>query len=247
MADKVQLKNAAVSLPTGVEKVSSFAATINPFISIVTSMVRLAKKGLKDDLATAEKQKIDEDFSAIRTKLDIISQTNQTILSQMLLNEVNETYGKYEENIKHQYSALTEMMEQIKKNPDNSQRHMEEFKKTFNEDKVNDSLKVFYGGITNKQLFGRPLLEVYFKHCDGNRNIMEARCSHLIHLFHMGLMALITYTAVTEGDEDEVKNDWEGKLEEIEDKMSWESVSKTESEVQFSKYWANYRGCNFLS
>ncbi|XP_007564987.1 rapunzel 2 [Poecilia latipinna] len=220
MADAQQIKKTAAKVLCCVEKVSSFASSIDPIFGIVSSLVGVARKGLADD----ESHALDKDFQAIHTKLESISEKNKQCLSQIRIAEVNETYGKYEEYIKHQYTAFNSMVAQVKKDPDNAQRYMENFEKIYERDKSDLGLDVFYRGVMGvKTVFGRALLDVYFDDCKENKvplhETMERHCSHIAHLFHMGLIALMGYTAVTEDDEDEVREKWAKRVSEIQMKM----------------------------
>ncbi|XP_061597832.1 protein rapunzel-like [Cololabis saira] len=218
MADYKQIKATAVTVLKCVEKVSSFASSINPIFNIVSSLVGAVRKGLTDE----EGHPLDKDFQAIHNKLESISQKKKECLKMILINEVNETYGKYEEYIKHQYNAFNSMVAQVKKDPDNSQRYMETFQKIYERDEAENSLGVYYRGVMGVGTVfkgQKPLLEVYLDNCDGDREIMEHRCSHIAHLFHMGLIALMGYTTVTEDDEDEVREKWAQRVIDIQDKM----------------------------
>lgn len=216
MADAEQIKKTAAKVLSAVEKVSSFASSIDPIFGIVSSLVGVARKGLVSE----EGHPLDKDFQAIHTKLESISQKNQQCLRQIRIDEVNETFGKYEEYIKHQYAAFNTMVAQVKKDPDNTQRYMCTFEKIYERDKSDLSLDVYYRGVMGtSSLFGRPLLKVYLEHCDGDHEIMERRCSHITHLFHMGLITLMAYTSVTEDDEDEVREKWAKRVEDIQRKM----------------------------
>lgn len=216
MASKDQIKKTAVKVLGCVEKASSFASSIDPLFGIVSSLVGIVRKGLGDE----EAHELDGDFRQVHEKLESISQKNQQILRQIRIDEVNETFGKYEEYIKHQYAAFNTMVERVKRDPEKAQRHMDDFENIYERDKSDLSLDVYYRGVMGTgTVFGRPLLRVYMEHCEGDRKIMEARCSHIAHLFHIGLMALMAYTAVTEDDEDEVKEKWGRRVAEIQDKM----------------------------
>eukprot|EP00064_Thunnus_orientalis_P004708 superscaffoldBa00000438_g4720 len=169
MADAGKIKKTAAKVLCCVEKVSSFASSIDPIFGIVSSLVGVARKGLMDE----EGHALDKDFQAIHTKLESISQKNQQCLRQIRIDEVNETYGKYEEYIKHQYTAFNSMVAQMKKDPDNTKRYMETFEKIYERDKSDMSLDVYYRGVM----------------------------------------------AVTEDDEDEVREKWAKRVEDIQMKM----------------------------
>uniref|UniRef100_A0A3Q2QIE7 Rapunzel 2 n=1 Tax=Fundulus heteroclitus TaxID=8078 RepID=A0A3Q2QIE7_FUNHE len=221
MADAQQIKKTAAKVLGCVEKVSSFASSIDPIFGVVSSLVGVARKGLTDK----EAHPLDKDFQAIHDKLESISQKNHQCLNKIRIDEVNETFGKYEEYIRHQYDAFNTMVTMVKKDPDNSEVHMETFEKTYERDKSDMGLDVFYRGVIGTDaVFARPLLDVYFENCDGDREIMERRCSHIAHLFHIGLIALIGYNAVVD-DEDGVREKWSDKMSEIQNKME-EVLSK---------------------
>ncbi|XP_056877338.1 protein rapunzel-like [Takifugu flavidus] len=215
MANVGQIRKTVAQVLHCIEKVSSFASSINPIFGIVSSLVGVARKGLYDE----EGHALDEGFQEINNKLESISQKNYLCLKKIRIDEVNETYGKYEERIKHQYSSFNDMVACVKRDPANSKRHMKRFKKIYEKDKGDLSLDEYYNGIMGNKLFGRALLQVYLDNCDGDREIMESHCSHIAHLLQMGLIALMAYTAVTEDDEDGMKEKWEGKMKKIQEKM----------------------------
>lgn len=228
MADAEKIKKTTVKVLGYVEKVSSFASSIDPLFGIVSALVVVARKGLE---AGGEKaHELDGDFRQVHGKLESISERNRQVLRQIRIDEVNETFGKYEEYIKHQYAALGTMVDLIKKDPEGTSRHMAEFERVYERDKSDLSLDVYYRGVMGTgSLFGRPLLRVYLEHCQGSRAVMERRCSHLAHLFYIGLMALMAYTAVTEDDEDEVREKWEQRVLDIQAKME-EALSQCNSD-----------------
>ncbi|KAJ3609393.1 hypothetical protein NHX12_023916 [Muraenolepis orangiensis] len=217
MADAAQATKTAIGeVLNCVEKIASFASSINPLFGIVSSLVRVVRKGLLDD----ESHPMDKDFQELHGQLETISEKNLQCLRQIQINEVYETFGKCEEFIKHQYDAFANMVARAKKDPDAAGRHMDEFQKIYKRDKSDMSLEVFYHGVMGiTNVYGRHLLLVYLEHCDRDRNIMQHRCSHLRLLFHKGLVALMAYTVVTEDDEEEVAQKWTKRVQDIQKKM----------------------------
>ncbi|XP_048848905.1 protein rapunzel-like [Brienomyrus brachyistius] len=216
MADAEKIKMTAAKVLGCVEKVSSFASSIDPLFGIVSTLVGVARKGLVGEEAHA----LEKDFQAVHSKLQSISAQNQQVLQQIRINEVNEIFSKYEEYIKHQYAAFNDMVERVTKDPDSARHYMSKFENIYERDKGEMSLDVYYRGVVGAPTaFGRPLLRVYQEHCNFDRGVMERRCSHLGHLFHIGLIALMGYTAVTEDDEDEVREKWTQRVAEIQAKM----------------------------
>ncbi|CAJ1083385.1 rapunzel 2 [Xyrichtys novacula] len=216
MADAEKIKQTAAKVLLCVEKVSSFASSVDPIFGIVSSLVGVARKGLVDEESHAH----EEEFQAVNSQLETISQKNQQCLRNIRIAEVNETYGRYEEYIKHQYAAFNDMVAQVKREPEKTEQFFEKYEKIYERDKSDLSLDVYYRGVMGTNLlFGRTLLKVYFDNCGGDLEIMERRCLHITHLFHIGLISLMAYTAVTEDDEDEVREKWAKRVVEIQQKM----------------------------
>ncbi|KAJ8290121.1 hypothetical protein GJAV_G00008930 [Gymnothorax javanicus] len=216
MADTKQIKKTAAKVLCCVEKVSSFASSIDPLFGVVTALVGVIRKGL----VAEEDHALEKDFREIHNKLESISMRNKKTLQQIRIDEVNETFGKYEEYIKSQYAAFNTMVERIKKDPLSAHRHMEDFENVYERRKSDLGLKVYYRGVMGTEtVFGRPLLKVYLEHCNYDREVMRYRCSHLTHLFHIGLISLMAYTSVTEDDEDEIRERWAPRVADIEAKM----------------------------
>ncbi|XP_036394405.1 protein rapunzel-like [Megalops cyprinoides] len=224
MADKEQLKKTAVKVLCCVEKVSSFASSINPLFGIVTSLVAVVRKGLVSE----EDHAVANDFCELHKKLESISENNQKILRQIQFNEVQENYGKYEQFMKHQYEAFNNMVGRIKIDPEDKDRHINDFIDIYERDESDNSLEVYYQSVMGiASVFGRPILEVYLKHCNSNHKDMEHMCLHLTHLFHIGLIAFMAYTVVTENEKEveRVKQKWSRQIAEIQAKME-ETLSK---------------------
>ena len=199
-----------------VEKVTSFASSVDPICGMIFPLVRQLRKGLQED---EEAHALEKNFQALHCNIDSISAKNRQCLAQIRIDEVNETYGKCEEFIKHQYAALGNMVTKVKKDPDHADKHMSDFEKIYERDKADESLNTYYRGVMGGSLFARPLLLVYLKHCGQDFTVMERRCSHLRLLFHKGLFALMAYKAVIEDDEEEVTQKWKKRMEEIQSKM----------------------------
>lgn len=215
MADGGQIKQTVVKVLCCVEKVSSFASSFDPIFGIVTTLVGVARQGLVDE----EGHPLDKDFQEINSKLSSISQKNKECLKAIRIHEVNENYGIHEERIKSQYGAFNQMLENAKKDPDQTAKYMNDFKKVYEQRKQDMGLDVYYRGVVGSSQFGRNLLKVYFDNCDGDRKIMGGHCSHIAHLFHMGLISLMAYTAIDEDDEDAVRDKWTKRVNEIQQKM----------------------------
>ncbi|XP_029928226.1 rapunzel 2 [Myripristis murdjan] len=193
------------------DNILSFAESINPILTIITSVVRLVRRRL-------ETREDNPEFIAIRDRQSTIS---REILDRMMQDEAREIYGPSEEYIRQQYLTLTEIMENITnaENPQQFEDQQRRFLEAFNPDDMRDNLNVLYRGITGEQVFGVPLLEAYYNQHRENRAAMEARLYGLADLFHAGLMMLTTHVAITGQDEDELRMRWNERAEEIQQRM----------------------------
>ncbi|KAK3515030.1 hypothetical protein QTP70_003363 [Hemibagrus guttatus] len=217
MSNKEQIKHTAVIVLDCLEKVSSFASSFNPLFGIVTTLVGAVRKGLVED----EKfNKLEKEFQQIDDKLESISFQNKELLDQIIIQEINTNYGRFEKNIETQYKAFKKMVDNIRKNPDKDEVYKEDFKKIYrNQDSIKNLL-VFYDAVMEEQgPFGRPLLKYYLEHSKRNKKIMEANCAHLTFLFYSGLISLMAYYVVTEDDVDEFREEWGQKVFNIQTKM----------------------------
>ncbi|CAL8294906.1 unnamed protein product [Merluccius merluccius] len=216
MADASQVKKMTVNVLFWVEKVSSVASSFIPLLGIVSTVVAVVHKGLQDD----ESLPMEKDFQSLQEKMETISEKNRQCLQQIKTNEVNETLAKYEDFIKKQYEKFVDMVTQVEKDPANARQHMDDFVPIYKRYKADMSLDVFYRSVMGEgSVFGRPLLQVYLKACDCDRNIMEHRCSYLNVLFYKGFIALMAYTAVTKDDVEREVKKWTRRMQDVQTKM----------------------------
>lgn len=154
-------------------------------------------------------------------KLDSCSADNEKILRDVRFSEVCKILYKYEGYIKYQFSAFISLMEQMQKTPHDACRHLDLFKDTYERNKSDLSLDVYYRCVmeTETGLFGRPLLKVYSDHCGGSHQAMELMCSYLTRVLLKGLTAHLAYTVITEDRREEFKEQWSARLKSIEVQM----------------------------
>ncbi|XP_058233028.1 protein rapunzel-like [Hemibagrus wyckioides] len=221
MEDKEQIKHTAAIVLGCLESVSSFASTFNPLFGIVTKLVGAVRKGLVED----DTHKLEKDFQQIHDKLESISVQNKQLLDQTRISEINANYGQLEKNIETQYKAFKNMVDSIRKNPDNDEVYKEDFKNIYRIQGSFQNLLMYYNSIMEKQgSFERPLLKYYLEESkkvygERNKKFMEAKCAHLTNLFYIGLIALMAYYVVTGDDEEEFQKEWGQKVLEIQTKM----------------------------
>ncbi|XP_029592754.1 uncharacterized protein LOC115176697 [Salmo trutta] len=211
-------KQTFVTILNGMEKVSSFAATISPLFNIITAVVKVTKAVVAKDLTQDQDA---NNFGQIHAKLEKISQNNQNFLKQIHLDEVNEKYGQCEEFIRHQYTAFNTMVEQIQKDPEGRERYMKDFQEVYEGDKCDFALNTYYDSVIeeNKAFEQRGLLKVYLEHYKEDQDVMEKKCSQLANIFRMGLMTRMAYKVAKGHNVDDFRVEWELKVKKIQEKM----------------------------
>ncbi|XP_060717973.1 protein rapunzel-like [Tachysurus vachellii] len=214
---EIQIKHTVATVLGCLEKGIVIASAFIPLIGIVTPIVGAVKKTLVEDNKI---KMLEKEFQQIHDKLESISQQTEQMLDQIQLSEIEINYGQAENSIKFQYQAFQNMMDHIRKDPEDSEHYREEFKKIYRNQKGLKNLNVYYDAIMEDQgPFGQPLLKFYQNNCKRNKKIMEARCAHLSYLFYIGLIAEMAYKEVIEDDQEMIRKEWGQKLIDIQTKM----------------------------
>ncbi|KAM9436567.1 protein rapunzel-like [Clarias gariepinus] len=219
---KEQFKESTAEVLGCVEKLFSFASTFNPMFGTITKLVNVVRKGLAGD----EAHKLYQDFQQINAKLESIAEQNRQLQKAILKGEIQKNYGDMEKNIEEQYSAFKDFVNDVMNEPEKVEHHERKFIDICRKQQGSLNLKEYYRAIMGEQNpFGRPLLEVYLKHCERKKKSMEDRCAHLAYLFHIGLIALMAYCVIIKDDQNEFKKEWGQKVSDIQAKMQ-EALSK---------------------
>ncbi|KAL4646780.1 hypothetical protein GN956_G9539 [Arapaima gigas] len=165
-------------------------------------------------------EKEDSSFSSYTDGTELDSMNTENFLGQIYIDEVRETLSKYEKHIQHQYEAFRNMMEQVKKTPTDTSKHMTHFRKLYEKEKSDLSLDVYYWSVIGSgRLFNRPLLKVYLDQSAGRREAMKRSCYYLANLFHIGLSAHMAYIYVTDDTVEEFRNKWALRMTDIGTRM----------------------------
>lgn len=89
------------------------------------------------------------------------------------------------------------------------------------------NLYMLYDAVMGNSTFGEPILEVVEQYEARNRRVLEDFCVRLKELLCLGIIALLGYCFLTQGEEAEQEKiqEWSTKIEEIETKMK-ETIEK---------------------
>lgn len=211
--DHAKLKQGLVKVLKCVDAISSAAAVVNPIFGVAGSLIRVVLHHIDDeDIRTLKRE-----FNSVNRGLDQLSRMNRDTLVQIKKETVDGQYACVEENLKHQFRKFMEMVDA---QPEHRERKKDDFEQSYSNDLGDQNLHTLYDGVVGKRkLFSRPILEVYLKHSQGDRQTMEHLCTRLTYLFCIGLIALMGYAAIIGDDEEGLSQEWAEKMEHVQEKM----------------------------
>ncbi|KAE8289182.1 hypothetical protein D5F01_LYC13062 [Larimichthys crocea] len=211
--DRAKLKQGLVKVLECVATISSAAAVVNPIFGVAGSLIRVVLHHVDDeDIRTLKRE-----FGSVNRALDQLSQMNRNTLVQIKKETLDGQYCRVEENLKNQFRKFMDMVEA---RPEHRERKKEDFEESYANDLGDQNLHTLYDGVVGTpKLFSRPILEVYLKHSQGDRQTMERLCTRLTYLFCIGLIALMGYAAVIGDDEESLSEEWAEKMEHVQEKM----------------------------
>ncbi|KAL6475676.1 hypothetical protein MHYP_G00167160 [Metynnis hypsauchen] len=208
-----KLKRGLVKVLECVATISSAAAVVNPIFGVAGSLIHLVLHHVDNE----EIRTLKREFSSVNRALDEISQQNRTALLQIKKETLDGQYCHVEENIRNQFRKF---MEVVEARPKHQQCKKDDFEKSYANDMGDQNLHTLYDGVMGTpKLFGRPILEVYMTHSEGDRQVMERLCTRLTYLFCIGLIALMGYAAIIGDDEEGLSEEWAKKMENLQEKM----------------------------
>lgn len=211
--DQAKLKQGLVKVLKCVEAISSAATVVNPIFGVAGSLIRVVLHHIDDeDIRTLKRE-----FNSVNRGLDQLSRMNRDTLVQIKKETLDGQYACVEENLKHQFRKFMEMVDA---QPEHRERRKDDFEQSYSNDLGDQNLHTLYDGVVGKRkLFSKPILEVYLKHSQGDRQTMEHLCTRLTYLFCIGLIALMGYAAIIGDDEEGLSQEWAEKMEHVQEKM----------------------------
>lgn len=211
--DQAKLKQGLVKVLKCVGAISSAAAVVNPIFGVAGSLIRVVLHHIDDeDIRTLKRE-----FNSVNQGLDQLSRMNCDTLVQIKKETLDGQYACVEENLKHQFRKFMDM---VNAQPEHRERKKDDFEQSYSNDLGDQNLHTLYDGVVGKRkLFSKPILEVYLKHSQGDRQTMEHLCTRLTYLFCIGLIALMGYAAIIGDDEEGLSQEWAEKMEHVQEKM----------------------------
>ncbi|KAL4646779.1 hypothetical protein GN956_G9538 [Arapaima gigas] len=198
----------------GAEVLASAVGEIFPLCEAAAPVLRLAL----DSVQSKEVLYVKEQFLTVRSKLDILSTELEELDCEIKKGQLDAQYFAVEENIRNQFRKYMDILDarpQFRETKTNL--FLEHFVRTGQE----KNLHVLYDAVMGRNTFGESVLEVVEKYEGRNRRLLEDFCVRMKELFCLGLIALLGYCALTQGEEGEQKmiEEWSQKIQEVETRM----------------------------
>lgn len=214
-----KLKHGVVKVLECVAAISSAASVINPIFGVAGSLIRVVLHHVDDeDIRTLRRE-----FGTVNKGLDKISALNHKALVQIQKETLDGQYRRVEDNLKNQFRKF---MDVVEARPEQKQRRKDAFEESYSNDLGDQNLHTLYDGVMGKaKLFSQPILDVYLKHSNGNRAVMENLCTRLTYLFCIGLIALMGYSAIIGDDVEGLTEEWAENMVNVQERMQ-EVLSK---------------------
>lgn len=213
VADKKDVvENVMEVFEQGAEVVASIAGDLFPVFSIAAPVVKL----FLDNVESKEAAFMREQFQKVRERLEVISEENQRINSEIKKSGVDAAYFSVEENISNQFRKYMDIL--------NAKPKFREVKKKlflehFAKSGGDKNLHTLHNAVTGQNFNGESILEITLNYEEKSRRPMEDFCARLKNLFCVGLIALLGHAAL-KGDEDEaLLEDWGDKMKGVQVKM----------------------------
>lgn len=213
VAEKKEVIETAMEMfEKGAEVVASAVGEIFPICEVAAPVLRLAL----DKVESKEVHYVKEQFQVVRNKLDVISDEIEVINQEIKKSLVDSKYFEVEENLQNQFRKYMDIL--------NAKPQFKEVKKKlfldhFSRTGGDMNLLLLYDAVMGHNVFGESILEIALNYEGKNRRVLEDLFMRLKELFCIGLITLLGHAAVTDGDDESLIEEWNGKMLEVETKM----------------------------
>ncbi|XP_076135634.1 rapunzel 3 [Alosa pseudoharengus] len=198
----------------GAEVLASTVGELFPLCEAAAPVLRLAL----DNVQSKEVFYVKEQFLVVRNQLDVLSSQLEDIDCEIKKGRLDTQYFSVEENLRNQFRKYVDILEAKPQFREVKRRlFLEHFSKTGGE----KNLCVLHDALMGTNTFGESILEVVERYEARNRRVLEDFCVRMKELFCLGLIALLGYCALSQGEEEEQEKiqEWSGKIQEVETKM----------------------------
>ncbi|KAK2903562.1 hypothetical protein Q8A67_008275 [Cirrhinus molitorella] len=204
----------------GAEVLASAVGELCPLFEASAPVLRL----VLDNVESKEVTYVKDQFLVVRSKLDVLSSQIEDINSEIKKGRLDSQFFSVEENICNQFRKYIDILEAKPEYKEVRKRlFLQHFPKTGGE----KNLYMLYDAVMGNSIFGEPILDVVEQYEARNRRVLEDFCVRLKELLCLGIISLLGYCFLTQGEESEQEKiqEWSTKIQEIETKMK-EAIEK---------------------
>ncbi|XP_065154924.1 protein rapunzel [Paramisgurnus dabryanus] len=198
----------------GAEVLASAVGELCPLFEVAAPVLRL----VLENVESKEVIYVKDQFLAVRSKLDVISSQLTDIDCEIRRRRLDSQYFSVEENLRNQFRKYIDILEAKPEYKEVKKRlFLEHFLITGGE----KNLCVLHDALMGNGTFGEPILDVVEEYEARNRRVLEDFCVRLKELLCLGIIALLGYYFLSQGEEVEQEKvrEWSRKIQEIEMKM----------------------------
>ncbi|KAI7806577.1 rapunzel 6 [Triplophysa rosa] len=198
----------------GAEVVASAVGELCPLFEAAAPVLRL----VLDNVESKEVIYVKDQFLAVRSKLDVLSSQLEDINCEIKKGRIDSQFFSVEENILNQFRKYMDILEA---KPEYKEVRKRVFLQNFPKTGGDKNLFLLYDALMGNGTFGEPVLDVMEEYEARNRRMMEDFCVRLKELLCLGIIPLLGYYFLTQGEEAEQEKiqEWNMKIQEIEMKM----------------------------
>ncbi|XP_056617807.1 protein rapunzel-like [Triplophysa dalaica] len=198
----------------GAEVVASAVGELCPLFEAAAPVLRL----VLDNVESKEVIYVKDQFLAVRSKLDVLSSQLEDINCEIKKGRIDSQFFSVEENILNQFRKYMDILEA---KPEYKEVRKRVFLQHFPKTGGDKNLFLLYDALMGNGTFGEPVLDVMEEYEARSRRMMEDFCVRLKELLCLGIIPLLGYYFLTQGEEAEQEKiqEWTTKIQEIERKM----------------------------
>lgn len=195
------------------EVLASTVGQLHPILEAVF----VASAELLSNPEGREARYLTEQFEMVNQKLEGIQDEIDKIALELQKTSLNKQNFDQEAQMISQYEKFQEF---VNATPKFREKKKEKFLKQYENTDGDLNLEALYNAFTGENMSGDPMLDTVVATEQRSRRAVEDFCARLKKLFVIGIIAVMGYAALTEGNvEEEMVKKWQTRMEDVEKRM----------------------------
>ncbi|KAF6730183.1 hypothetical protein FQA47_016000 [Oryzias melastigma] len=195
------------------EVLASTVGQLHPILEAVF----VASAELLSNPEGREARYLTEQFEMVNQKLEGIQDEIDKIALELQKTSLNKQNFDQEAQMISQYEKFQEF---VNAKPKFREKKKEKFLKQYENTDGDLNLEALYNAFTGENMSGDPMLDTVVATEQRSRRAVEDFCARLKKLFVIGIIAVMGYAALTEGNvEEEMVKKWQTRMEDVEKRM----------------------------